>query len=176
MTMFKGFEKGFVRFNQILIGLMLVIMFVFVFTNVVTRYLFGFSIATAEEISTFLMIWVTYLGAGLALREGSLASIDLFQDRLSENRRRWLRAVLGLLMVLFFLILVYFGVKFCVLGWAQETFATQIPRGIPYIVIPLGALLFALHLILMFRRWLERRWDRVSLLPQTEFQEPEEVP
>ncbi len=174
--MVKGFEKGFVRFNQILIGLMLVIMFIFVFTNVVTRYIFGFSIATAEEISTFLMIWVTYLGAGLALREGSLASIDLFQDRLSESLRRRLRVFLGVVMVLFFLILVYFGVRFCILGWSQETFATQIPRGIPYLVIPLGALLFALHLILMFRRWLERRWETVSLLPKAESQDLEELP
>jgi TRAP-type C4-dicarboxylate transport system permease small subunit len=176
MAMVKGFEKGFVRFNQILIGLMLVIMFIFVFTNVVTRYIFGFSIATAEEISTFLMIWVTYLGAGLALREGSLASIDLFQDRLSESLRRRLRVFLGVVMVLFFLILVYFGVRFCILGWSQETFATQIPRGIPYLVIPLGALLFALHLILMFRRWLERRWETVSLLPKAESQDLEELP
>jgi len=174
--MVKGFEKGFVRFNQVLIGVMLVIMFIFVFTNVVTRYLLGFSIATAEEISTFLMIWVTYLGAGLALREGSLASIDLFQDRLSESLRRRLRAFLGVVMVLFFLILVYFGVRFCILGWSQETFATQIPRGIPYLVIPLGALLFALHLILMFRRWLERRWETVSLLPKAESQDLEELP
>jgi TRAP-type C4-dicarboxylate transport system permease small subunit len=171
MGMLERFEKRLVGGNRILIGIMMGIMFALVFTNVITRYVFGFSIATAEEISTFLMIWVTYLGAGLALRAGNLASIDAFQDRLPENLRRGLRAFLALLMLLFFLLLVYFGIRFCVLGWSQETFATQIPRGIPYLVIPLGALLFAAHLILMFRHWLDRKWDGPPVSDLSEDQE-----
>jgi TRAP-type transport system small permease protein len=171
MGMLERFEKRLVGGNRILIGIMMGIMFALVFTNVITRYVFGFSIATAEEISTFLMIWVTYLSAGLALRAGNLASIDAFQDRIPENLRRGLRAFLALLMLLFFLLLVYFGIRFCVLGWSQETFATQIPRGIPYLVIPLGALLFAAHLILMFRQWLDRKWDGLPVSDLSEDQE-----
>jgi len=171
--MLERFEKRLIRGNQILIGIMMGIMFAFVFSNVITRYVFGFSLATAEEISTFLMIWVTYLGAGLALRGGNLASIDVFQDRIPENFRRALRALLGILMLLFFLLLAFFGVRFCVLGWSQETFATQIPRGIPYLVIPLGALLFAAHLVLMFRQWLERKWEGTSVSDFSEDQERE---
>jgi len=173
MSMLERFEKRLIRGNQILIGIMMGIMFAFVFSNVITRYVFGFSLATAEEISTFLMIWVTYLGAGLALRGGNLARIDVFQDRIPENFRRALRALLGILMLLFFLLLAFFGVRFCVLGWSQETFATQIPRGIPYLVIPLGALLFAAHLVLMFRQWLERKWEGTSVSDFSEDQERE---
>lgn len=157
------FERTFVRVNRWIIAAMLGIMFIFVFTNVVTRYCFGFSIATAEEISTFLMIWITYLGAGLALREGRHASIDLLQDRLPALARRWLRVFLGVFILLFFLLLTYFGVRFCILGWSQETFATQIPRGIPYLVMPLGALAFALHLVLFFRGWLDRNWEGAAV-------------
>jgi len=174
--MVERFAKRFVRINQILIGIMLGIMFVLVFTNVITRYGFGFSIATAEELSTFLMIWITYLGAGLALREGSLASIDLFQDRLPKRLRRALRAFLGLLILLFFLILAYFGVGFCVLGWSQETFSLQIPRGIPYLVLPLGAVVLALHLILTFRQWLDRKWEGNPVPDESETQGGEALP
>lgn len=169
--MSEGFSKAFVRMNQILIGVMLGIMFILVFVNVVTRYCFGFSLATAEEISTFLMIWVTYLAAGLALREGQLASIDVFQDRLPETLRRGLRAFLGLLMILFFLLLVFFGAGFCILGWSQETFSLQIPRGIPYLVVPIGAILFMVHLILTFRSWLERKWEGTPPLDESQTQE-----
>jgi len=68
--MLKRLENGFVLVSRAIIGLMMLAMFGMVFTNVVTRYGFGFSIGWAEEVSSFLMIWVTYLGAGLAMREG----------------------------------------------------------------------------------------------------------
>ncbi len=166
--MLDGFEKHFTRINGWAVGGMLGIMFVLVFTNVVTRYCFGFSLATAEEISTFLMIWVTYLGAGLALRQGRLASIDVFQDRLPPRLRLTLRWSFGAVMVLFFLALAYYGARFVALGWSQETFATQIPRGIPYLVLPAGALLFAVHLVLIFSRWLRREWEGTPAEDETE--------
>ena len=78
--MLAKLEHIFLRTNQVLIGSMMGGMFILVFVNVVSRYIFGLSFATTEEISTFLMIWITYIGAGLALREGRLAAIDLFQD------------------------------------------------------------------------------------------------
>ena len=151
-------EHLLVRANAFIIGLMMIVMFVLVFTNVVTRYCFGFSIATAEEISTFLMIWVTYLGAGLALREGRHASIDFFQDLLGGRAQIFLRALLGVLLILFFGLLCWYGAKFAHFGWRLETIATQIPKGIPYLCIPLGAALFVVHLLFVFRKWLDRSW------------------
>jgi TRAP-type C4-dicarboxylate transport system permease small subunit len=161
--MFNAFEKMLVRTNRTIVGLMMGVMFVLVFMNVVLRYCFGRSIATAEEISTFLMIWVTYLGAGLALREGRHAAIDLFQDLLPEKLRIAVRWALGGVILLFFLSLAYYGILFARFGWAQETIATQIPQGIPYIGIPLGALLFGLHLVLKFPGWLNRDWETTPL-------------
>ncbi|PKN64783.1 MAG: TRAP transporter large permease [Deltaproteobacteria bacterium HGW-Deltaproteobacteria-15] len=155
-------EKLFVRVNQWIVASMLGVMFILVFANVVTRYCLGFSIATSEEVSTFLMIAITYLGAGLALREGRHASIDFLQDRLSETPRRVLRAFLGGALLLFFLLLAYFGVKLCILGWSQETSVTQIPRGIPYLALPIGSVVFAIHLALIFKQWLVRSWEQVG--------------
>ncbi|UCG37704.1 MAG: TRAP transporter small permease [bacterium] len=163
----KGDRKGaldraFVGANKALIGVMMVVMFILVFANVVTRYLFGISIATTDEVSTFLMIWVTYLGAGLALREGRHAAIDLFQDMLPEGARHIFRAILGVVILAFFAILAYFGVRFAIFGWGQETAVTQIPKGVIYLAIPSGAALFAVHLVTMFPRWIRRDWGVIA--------------
>lgn len=161
--MANSFTRGLVKTNRLVIGVMMGVMFVLVFANVVLRYCFGKSIATAEEISTFLMIGVTYLGAGLALRQGRHAAIDLFQDWLPDSLRKGLRILLGVVVLIFFLGLGYYGVLFAKFGWAQETIATQIPQGIPYLAIPIGAFLFALHLILMFRGWIHKKWDAIPI-------------
>ena len=156
--MLAKLEQIFLRTNQVLVGSMMGVMFVLVFVNVVTRYLFGMSFATTEEISTFLMIWITYIGAGLALREGRLAAIDLFQDMIPLKARRCFRALLGVTILLFFIILAYYGARMVQFGWSQETWATQIPRGIPYLAVPIGSVVFGLHLVIMFREWVDKDW------------------
>jgi TRAP-type C4-dicarboxylate transport system permease small subunit len=166
--MLAKLELIFLRTNQISIGIMMGIMFVLVFINVVTRYIFGFSFATTEEISTFLMIWITYIGAGLALREGRLAAIDLFQDMIPPKTRRYFRALLGVVILLFFAILAYYGAKMVKFGWSQETWATQIPRGIPYLAVPIGAVVFGLHLVLMFREWVDKNWFESPVKDETD--------
>jgi TRAP-type C4-dicarboxylate transport system permease small subunit len=164
----ERFERHFVRVNKVLVGIMMGIIFVLVFTNVITRYAFGFSFATTEEISTFLMIWITYFGAGLALREGRHAAIDLFQDILPERARLAVRVSLGFLILLFFAILAFYGAKIVQFGWAQETWATQIPRGIPYMCVPIGAAVFGVHLILMFRKWVHKDWEESVVKDETD--------
>ena len=159
--MLHRFETGYVRLNQGLIGLMMAVMFVLVFTNVVTRYGLGFSIAWAEEVASFLMIWVTFLGAGLALREGRHVAIDVLQDRLPESVRRGLRFILALAILAFLALLTWLGVHFVVFGWRSVTFVTQMPRGIPYLAVPIGCAMFALHLLLIMRRFLARDWDEI---------------
>ncbi len=166
--MLARLEHFFLRTNQVLIGSMMGIMFILVFVNVVTRYVFGFSFATTEEISTFLMIWITYIGAGLALREGRLAAIDLFQDMIPPKIRRLFRAVLGATILLFFGILAYYGAKMVQFGWSQETWATQIPRGIPYLAVPIGSAVFGLHLVLIFREWMDKDWFESPVTDETE--------
>lgn len=161
--MLHRFETGYVRVNQALIGLMMATMFVLVFTNVVTRYGFGFSIAWADEVASFLMIWVTFLGAGLALREGRHVAIDLVQDRLPERARRVLRSALALVILAFLAVLVWFGVQFVIFGWRSVTFVTQMPRGIPYLAVPIGCAMFALHLLLILPRFVARDWDEAHL-------------
>jgi TRAP-type C4-dicarboxylate transport system permease small subunit len=161
--MIRKLDRFLVRANQLVIGMMMLAMFVLVFVNVVGRYVFDASFAKAEEVSTFLMIWVTYLGAGLALREGRHVAIDMFQDKLPLRAQKFLRALLGVGILVFFGVLTYFGVQMSIFGWSQETIATQIPTGIPYLAIPLGALVFCMHLTLTFRSWVDRSWEKTAV-------------
>jgi TRAP-type C4-dicarboxylate transport system permease small subunit len=172
--MLEKFDRFFVRANQLLIGVMMLVMFVLVFTNVLGRYGIGKTWAAAEEISTFLMIWVAYLGAGLALREGRHAAIDMFQDKLPAGLRRPLRALLGIVILGFFGVLAWLGIRMSIFGWAQETIATQMPTGIPYLAIPLGSLMFCMHLLLTFKEWMDRRWEEIGV-PESDIGTEEKV-
>ena len=57
-------------------ALCLAVMVVLVFGNVVLRYAFNSGIATSEELSRWLLVWLTFLGAIVALREHAHLGVD----------------------------------------------------------------------------------------------------
>lgn len=167
----RKFEAYFVKGNQILVALLLAAIFAIVFINVILRYGFGESLSWGEEIARFLMIAGTFTGSGLALREGRLVSIDLFQELLPPFSRKLLRWVLIFLMALLMGLLTWLGIKFAIFGWNKETMATQIPRGIPYLAIPFGTTLFLIHLMFFARRFLTQEFERDQELDTENFEE-----
>lgn len=154
-------EARFITFNRWLLALTLAAMFVIVFVNVVGRYGFSTSLPWAEEIARHLMIFGAFTGAGVALREGKLVAIDALVDILPPGSvmRRAVKWGVVLLMAGFMALLIWFGAQFVAFGWNKETMATQVPRGIPYLAIPVGAALFLVHLALFARHFVAGDFD-----------------
>ena len=59
-----------------LIALCLAVMVVLVFGNVVLRYGFNSGITVSEELSRWLLVWLTFLGAIVALRKHAHLGVD----------------------------------------------------------------------------------------------------
>jgi TRAP-type C4-dicarboxylate transport system permease small subunit len=79
------------RLTEGLMVLMLAAMVVMVFANVALRYLFDSGLSASEELARWLFVWMTFLGAALALREGGHMGADLVIDRLPRPLRRALQ-------------------------------------------------------------------------------------
>jgi TRAP-type C4-dicarboxylate transport system permease small subunit len=67
---------GFFKLLEFLVVAMLFAMVVMVFGNVVMRYAFNSGIDVSEEMSRYCFIWLTYLGAMVAMREGGHLGMD----------------------------------------------------------------------------------------------------
>ena len=72
----KTFTDGFFRLAEALLVLMLGAMVVMVFGNVVLRYGFNSGLDFSEELSRFFFIWITFLGAIIAMREKAHLGLD----------------------------------------------------------------------------------------------------
>ena len=86
----------------------LMIMVVLVFANVVLRYVFNSSITQSEEISRWLFVWITFMGAVVALREHAHLGTDALVSRLSPMGKKVCLA-LGHLTMLYVCYLVFRG-------------------------------------------------------------------
>jgi TRAP-type C4-dicarboxylate transport system permease small subunit len=81
MSMARVVEAYFTLL-KILIALALAVMVVLVFGNVVLRYGFNTGITTSEELSRWLFVWLTFLGAIVAMREHGHLGVDTLVKRL----------------------------------------------------------------------------------------------
>ena len=154
----QALERAFVAANRWLLVLLLAAMACIVFANVVLRYLTNDSLVWAEEVARHMMIWLTFLGAGLVLRFGGHIAIENLHDVLPGRVGRALRVLIVVSLLVFFAVMAWQGAIYTSMMRFQTTAATGISFGWVYLAMPLGFVLLIVHLLLVARRYvLERR-------------------
>jgi len=98
----------FCRGIEVLIAIALLIMVVLVFGNVVLRYGFNSGITVSEEVSRWLFVWLTFLGAIVAMREHAHLGSDMLVSRLPVLGKK-IFLVVGHLLMLFITWLIFSG-------------------------------------------------------------------
>jgi TRAP-type C4-dicarboxylate transport system permease small subunit len=106
------------RLFSVLMVACLALMVVMVFGNVVLRYGFNSGLTISEELSRWLFVWMTFLGALVALRSHAHLGTDALVSRLPVAGKKICLGITHLLM-LSLCWLMFRG------GWQQ----TQINRG-----------------------------------------------
>ncbi|MDH2998426.1 C4-dicarboxylate ABC transporter permease [Pasteurellaceae bacterium LFhippo2] len=119
---------------EAIVVLILTAMSLLVFVNVVLRYGFHSSINVTEEVSRYLFVWLTFLGAILAFGGNQHVKVTMLTDRLSPTKRDILSIVTDGLM-LFCCYLIIQG------GWIQ--FQLNINNLSPISEIPTGVTFLA---------------------------------
>ena len=99
---------GYCRLLDALIALALAVMVVLVFGNVVLRYAFNTGITVSEEVSRWLFVWLVFLGAIVALKEGAHLGSDMLVSRLPVLGKK-ICMVLGHALMLYITWLIFEG-------------------------------------------------------------------
>lgn len=106
--------------------------------NVVARYLTNISFAFTEELSVFLLVFLTFVGSAKAFLDGNQIAVTFFVDRAGPAwRRRWLLLSLAL-SALMIALLLWFGARMAWddfdlevtspgLGWPQWIYTVWLP-------------------------------------------------
>jgi TRAP-type C4-dicarboxylate transport system permease small subunit len=72
----------------VLVVVFKIAMVVMVFGNVVLRYGFNSGISVSDEMSRYCFIWLTYVGAMVAMREGGHLGVDSLVKHLPVNGKK----------------------------------------------------------------------------------------
>ena len=122
-----------------------VIFFITTFT-VFTRYLINYVPSWSEEIPRYLLVWITYLGAALAIKYKEHISLDVFFNLLPLKARQVGHLFLNGLIAIVAVIMVFYGI-----GLVNH-FGDDKMESIPltnfwlYLVMPISGTLMLLYL------------------------------
>jgi TRAP-type transport system small permease protein len=97
--MIRSFITQACRLLSVAIALCLALMVVLVFGNVVLRYGFNSGITISEELSRWLFVWMTFLGAVVALKDRDHLGTDMLIGRLGPAGKKACLLLTYLLML-----------------------------------------------------------------------------
>jgi TRAP-type transport system small permease protein len=140
--------RGVTRCVEWLLILLSMLIASVVFLQVVFRYVLQQPLFWSEELPRYLLIWMSFLAAALAQKNGAHINITLAVTPLPMAAQRWIRLGANLVILGFLGILVYSGSLVTRITAAHRSTALQIPMALVYAALPVGAALMALYLVL----------------------------
>ncbi len=143
-------EKGFVG-----IGIMMTT--VLVFLTVITRYFFDFTPPWIEELTTYITLWIVFVGSALCVKKTEHVNVDIVFHMIPKRSGQIL---LGILSILSGIFIGFFGWASCALvGSVKATHQVStsmdwLPMYVVYLAAIVGSLLMVLEFFKLSWRFL----------------------
>ena len=171
--MFEKFIDSYCKLIGYLIAAMLALMVVLVFGNVFMRYAFNSGFTVSEELSRWLFVWLTFLGAVVALRSNGHLGTDMLVGKLGPTGKRVCMG-LSLVLMLYCVWLIFKGsYDQALVNWTSTSAVMEVSMSWFYASGMVFAVLASLVLLSDLWRLLSGRIDDDHLLLM---QESEDVP
>jgi TRAP-type C4-dicarboxylate transport system permease small subunit len=131
--MFDRLVLALMRRLEALIGVMLALMVVLVFGNVVLRYGFNSGITVSEEVSRYLLIWLTFVGAVIAMHEHAHLGVDSLLRALPRNGKLFCVVASDPLMLAAVGLLFHGSWKQTLINMDTKSPVSQVPLSLIYV-------------------------------------------
>jgi len=151
-------DRGIVtttEFALLAVGVLFTLM---ITLEVISRYVFSFSIFFVNAAARLLLVWFFLLGAGIALRRGAHVGFELIVRSFPPRRRTVVLLIGQALAVVFFIEMLWAGIHSLGPAIGQTDSGLDISLVWAFLAIPVGFGLLLYHmLVLMAVEW--RRAD-----------------
>lgn len=145
------FKQHLDRLLERVLVVIMSLMVINVLWQVASRYILQSPSSFTDELSRYLLIWLSLLGAGYVTGKRMHLSINLLMQKLPEERQRVLNTIIYSLVAVFALLAMVIGgirLVYIVFTLGQTSPALEIPIGIVYIVLPISGLVIIYYSIL----------------------------
>jgi len=127
------------HFFQYLLMLLMAMILVIIPLQVFCRFVLQSSLPWPDEMAPFVLAWITFIGAVLALRNGEHISFDVIVDRISGKLRISVLIFRDLIGIIFYSVLFYFSIPIVIFKWPDLAYTFSVSRGFLYLCVTIGS-------------------------------------
>lgn len=133
--------------SKFLLGCIVGTMCLAILLQVTLRYVFNTGLSWPEELTVFMMAWMTFLGSAVAIKQSEHIQLDLFVNKLPFKARSIVFFLNKIAMLLFVLYFTYLGIRMASMSTGFQSNAMHISLFWPRISMGIGGGLMILHLV-----------------------------
>lgn len=135
------------------------IMTLLTFANVVARYVFSASFSFSEEITTYLFVLLSLMGAAIAAKREAHLGFTLISDIVPPTVRKAMKLISYLFAIVFCAALFYYGLLMTISQFQRQqvTAGMQWPEWIFGSFVPIGSIFITLRFIQLFVKTLKTK-------------------
>jgi len=137
------------------------VIFVITTLTVFTRYVLNYVPSWSEEIPRYLLVWITYLGAALAIKFKEHISLDVFFNLMPLKARQVGHLFLNGLMAIVAVIILFYGTGLMTHFGDDKMESIPLTNFWLYLVMPISGTLMLLYLA-------QDTWKRIRGLGKAE--------
>jgi TRAP-type C4-dicarboxylate transport system permease small subunit len=148
---FRSIKKVLDRSLELLVIVVVAVLVVDVLWQVFTRFILKNPSTWTEELAVFMLIWVSLLGAAVALNRGAHLGIDYFVGKLSPKKRLYTEVFVFLCISAFSLaVMVIGGIELVAntLRLEQVSPALGVKVGYVYFAVPISGFFLVLYSVI----------------------------
>jgi len=147
---FETYLRWPLKLISYVIGFMLLVQVVVIVSQVVLRNVVSYPLTWSEELSRYLMIWITFLGGAIAVANDENIVIDIVVKMLPPRWQAWALFVADLATATLLVLLIKWTLDMFSFPtiWYQYSPALKLPIVYLYVSLPLGCFLMLILLIL----------------------------
>jgi len=142
-------EEAFVGFTLLFATLLL-------FCGVIMRYFFNYAFEWSDELIRYVIIWSTFVGAGLCAKKGMHVKMDILLRVMPGAFLRYWNMFLTVVALFFCVFCMVQGYRMVLLtqAFGRTSVSFPLPMWIPYLAVPLGYTLMFVHFLFsLYRQW-----------------------
>jgi TRAP-type C4-dicarboxylate transport system permease small subunit len=129
-----------IRLCKIAIILCVLAIAIIVSASIFYRYALNNSISWSEEIAKYLMVWMVFVGAPVAMIQSRHIAIEIFPNLFRARTRAFIFLIVNFLIVITMSFWTYRGITYTIGGMNQVMSSfDKIPLGLVFASIPFGS-------------------------------------
>jgi TRAP-type C4-dicarboxylate transport system permease small subunit len=160
-TAFDRVLEGITAVVKWVMIVMTCVIFVITTFTVFTRYIINYVPSWSEEIPRYLLVWITYLGAALAIKFKEHISLDVFFNLMPLKARQVGHLILNGLIAIVAVIMVVYGIGLLNHFGDDKMESIALTNFWLYLVMPISGTLMLLYLA-------QDTWKRIRGLGKPE--------